>query len=104
MSMSAGKTKDNYEELPLLDSFLKESARKNPLDSRKSSLDSLKDTNRPLIHLILSFNAEAGFVTVHVCRWDPYSRENLDSCTSEGYDGGSGDLPESRYIRWVPLR
>ena len=35
-SMSNGSDTDNYEELPLLDSFLKESGRLNPLDSRKS--------------------------------------------------------------------
>lgn len=35
--MSARKCKDDYEDLPLLDSFLKESARTDPLDSRECS-------------------------------------------------------------------
>ena len=37
---STGKYLDNCENLPLLDSFLKESARTNPLDSRKSGASS----------------------------------------------------------------
>ena len=51
-----------------------------------------------------SYNAKAGFVTIHVCWWDSCTRKELDCGAPASHDARPSYLPWSRDLRWISLR